>query len=42
MGHLVAFDTGPASAAIDDWVFSRAGKAQDDERRRAAAHWPGQ
>jgi anhydro-N-acetylmuramic acid kinase len=35
-GHLIAFDTGPASAMIDDWMMSRAGKAQDENGEAAA------
>lgn len=28
--HLIAFDTGPGNALIDDWIFSHTGKACDE------------
>jgi anhydro-N-acetylmuramic acid kinase len=34
---LLAFDTGPGNALIDDFVRSRTGQLQDDEGRAAAA-----
>jgi anhydro-N-acetylmuramic acid kinase len=36
-GTLLAFDTGPASALIDDWVKEKTGKAFDDGGKIAAA-----
>lgn len=36
-GTLIAFDTGPASAMIDDWVAARLGKPFDAEGALAAA-----
>lgn len=36
-GTLIAFDTGPASAMIDDWVSSKLGQAYDSGGRLAAA-----
>jgi anhydro-N-acetylmuramic acid kinase len=35
-GHLIAFDTGPASAMIDDWMAARTGKARDENGEAAA------
>lgn len=35
--HLLAFDTGPGNALIDDWVHARGGLNFDDEGRLAAA-----
>ena len=36
-GELVAFDTGPGNALIDDFLRLRTGQMQDDEGRIAAA-----
>ena len=36
-GFILAFDTGPASAMIDDWVLRHAGKAYDECGRIAAS-----
>jgi anhydro-N-acetylmuramic acid kinase len=36
-GTLIAFDTGPASALIDDWVKAKLGKAFDADGEAAAA-----
>lgn len=36
-GRMIACDTGPASAMIDDWVYRKGGVAFDDEGRIAAA-----
>lgn len=36
-GSLIAFDTGPASAMIDDWVSSKLGQAYDSGGKLAAA-----
>ena len=36
-GQILAFDTGPASAMIDDWVLRHAGKAYDDGGRIASS-----
>lgn len=36
-GTLIAFDTGPASAMIDDWVHSRTGKPFDEDGKLAGA-----
>ncbi len=36
-GGLLAFDTGPANAMIDDWVFTHAGLPMDEDGRFAAA-----
>ncbi len=33
---LLAFDTGPANAMIDDWVFKHTGRACDEDGRLAA------
>ena len=35
-GTLIAFDTGPASAMIDDWVKSKLGKPFDEDGQLAA------
>lgn len=35
-GQLLAFDTGPASAMIDDWMAARAGKPCDENGETAA------
>ncbi len=36
-GELIAFDTGPASALIDDWVQERTGAPYDEDGRLALA-----
>ena len=36
-GDLIAFDTGPGNALIDDWILRHTGKPHDDEGRLAAA-----
>lgn len=36
-GALVAFDTGPGNALIDDWMAARTGEAMDHDGRAAAA-----
>src|SRR5439155_10562153 len=36
-GDLIAFDTGPGNALIDDFVGLRTGQPRDDEGRTAAA-----
>ncbi len=36
-GRLIAFDTGPGNALIDDFLRARTGEAYDAEGRRAAA-----
>ena len=36
-GALLAFDTGPANAPIDDWMRRRAGLARDEDGAAAAA-----
>ena len=42
---LLAFDTGPGNALIDDWVSAKTGRPFDEAGRLAAArrrrHWPG-
>ncbi|MBO21251.1 MAG: anhydro-N-acetylmuramic acid kinase [Rhodospirillaceae bacterium] len=35
--HLLAFDTGPGGALIDDWVYRHTGEAFDQDGRFAAA-----
>jgi anhydro-N-acetylmuramic acid kinase len=35
-GRLIAFDTGPGNALIDDWMMKRAGIAFDEDGRTAA------
>lgn len=35
-GHLLAFDTGPGNALIDDWMMKRAGTPRDEDGRSAA------
>ncbi len=35
-GALLAFDTGPGNALIDDWMLGRTGGARDDDGRLAA------
>lgn len=35
--HIIAFDTGPGNALIDDWVLKRAGKAFDEDGALAAS-----
>jgi len=37
LAELIAFDTGPGNALIDDFVRLRTGQPQDDEGRAAAA-----
>jgi anhydro-N-acetylmuramic acid kinase len=39
-GELIAFDTGPGNALIDDFVRLRTGQPRDDEGRAAAAGKP--
>jgi anhydro-N-acetylmuramic acid kinase len=39
-GRLVAFDTGPANALIDDWMHERAGRPFDEGGTAAAAGRP--
>lgn len=34
---LLAFDTGPANALLDDWVMARSGRDRDEDGRLAAA-----
>jgi len=36
-GALMAFDTGPGNALLDDWVYSRTGEAMDRDGALAAA-----
>jgi anhydro-N-acetylmuramic acid kinase len=36
-GELVAFDTGPGNALIDDWMLRRSGEPRDADGRAAAA-----
>jgi anhydro-N-acetylmuramic acid kinase len=36
-GTLIAFDTGPGNALLDDWMVTRAGQAFDDGGRLAAS-----
>jgi len=36
-GELIAFDTGPGNAALDDWAFAHTGQAVDRDGRLAAA-----
>ena len=36
-GTLLAFDTGPANALLDDWVAGRRGAAMDEDGRLAAS-----
>ena len=36
-GEIVAFDTGPANALIDDFVARRLGASRDEDGRLAAA-----
>jgi anhydro-N-acetylmuramic acid kinase len=36
-GQLIAFDTGPGNALLDDWMFSRSGQSCDRGGRCAAA-----
>jgi anhydro-N-acetylmuramic acid kinase len=36
-GALIAFDTGPGNALLDDWMFSRTGQPFDKNGRLAAA-----
>jgi anhydro-N-acetylmuramic acid kinase len=36
-GALIAFDTGPGNALIDDWMVRRTGASLDDDGRAAAA-----
>ena len=36
-GELVAFDTGPGNAALDDWALKQTGEAVDRDGRLAAA-----
>lgn len=35
-GRLIAFDTGPGNALVDDWMMKRAGQAYDEGGRAAA------
>lgn len=35
-GTLIAFDTGPGNALIDDWMLRRTGQPRDDDGRLAA------
>jgi anhydro-N-acetylmuramic acid kinase len=39
-GELLAFDTGPGNALLDDWVQRRQGRAHDEAGRLAAAGRP--
>jgi anhydro-N-acetylmuramic acid kinase len=39
-GRLVAFDTGPGNALIDDWMRERTGRPMDDGGRTAARGRP--
>jgi anhydro-N-acetylmuramic acid kinase len=39
-GHLVAFDTGPGNALIDDFMRERTGRALDEDGRAAARGRP--
>lgn len=39
-GNIIAFDTGPGNALMDDWVKSRTGKAYDEDGKLAAAGTP--
>ena len=39
-GDLLAFDTGPGNALIDDWMRERAGKRFDEDGAAAAAGRP--
>lgn len=36
-GHLIAFDTGPGNALLDDWVRQKTGAAYDDNGALAAS-----
>ena len=36
-GSMIAFDTGPGNALIDDWMRQRTGSAADEDGRTAAA-----
>jgi len=36
-GELIAFDTGPGNAALDDWALSHTGKPLDSEGKLAAS-----
>jgi anhydro-N-acetylmuramic acid kinase len=39
-GELIAFDTGPGNALLDDWVLKRTGRPYDDAGRLAASGTP--
>ncbi len=39
-GNIIAFDTGPGNALMDDWVKSRTGKLFDEDGKIAAAGRP--
>jgi anhydro-N-acetylmuramic acid kinase len=39
-GRMIAFDTGPGNALIDDWIFERTGAAHDQDGALAAAGKP--
>ena len=36
-GHLIAFDTGPGNALIDDWMRATTGQPRDEDGRLAAS-----
>lgn len=39
-GNMIAFDTGPGNALMDDWIKSRTGKAYDEDGKYAAHGTP--
>jgi anhydro-N-acetylmuramic acid kinase len=39
-GNIIAFDTGPGNALMDDWIKSRTGKPYDEDGRYAAHGTP--